>query len=406
MKKILILHFQCLNNYGSGMMGLIVLNELSKRYPKGTIFYSDFNNYTSIDDIKGELSNEINLKTFIPKEIEFSRYKWMRSIQKRKYLVDGSEIKDFNEIIVLGGDDLSEYYTDKIYRTLLKYWRWSKSKPVTLLGQSIGPFQKNKNRFVVKYFLKNIPIFVRDYWSKEYLEKEFGLNKNLHQGADLAFLDLPMQHDLSIETEILKKYNLSKNEYLCIIISGLQGKYYTPNKEKYFEAFRNLIKRIKQNSILKNHKIVLLAHTFPPHGNEGELVENFYNQLTLTEKENIVPISDKILETRARFILGNGRLTITGRMHAAVSTFQMGKPAISLSYSAKYKGVIGMNLGREDLIIESNKSELWDSGEIVNLIVDKIDYLLVNYESLTIDIKEKIKIQKSLVIASFDSITN
>ena len=405
MKKVLILHFGCLNNYGTGMMGLVVINELSKIYPKDTVYYSDYNKYSTYEEIKSELHNDVNLATFTPKEIDFSKYKWMRSIQKRKYIIDASEIKEFDEIIVLGGDDLSEYYTDKIYRELIKYWRWSKTAPLTLLGQSIGPFNKKKNRFVIKHFFKNIPIYVRDYWSATYLKSEFGLNKNLHQAADLAFLDLPLQHDKAIESEILARYKLTKNNYVCIVISGLVGKYYTKDRTKYFNVFKEVIKQIKNNEKLKGFKIVLLAHTFPPHGNEGDLIKHFYKELSTSEKEQVVPIHQRILETRARFILGNGYFTLTGRMHAAVSTFQMGKPAISLSYSAKYKGVIGMNLGRNDLIIESNNAQLWDTGKIIPLINEKIAYLVKNHTAICADIKEKVEIQKGLVNTCFKEIT-
>jgi colanic acid/amylovoran biosynthesis protein len=111
------------------------------------------------------------------------------------------------------------------------------------------------------------------------------------------------------------------------------------------------------------------------------------------------------MPTRARFILGNGYLTITGRMHAAVSTLQMGTPAIALSYSAKYKGVIGMNLDRNDLIIESNDKALWDKKQIARLVREKVDYIVQNYEQLCQEISGKVSEQKQLVIKNFDILT-
>lgn len=44
-------------------------------------------------------------------------------------------------------------------------------------------------------------------------------------------------------------------------------------------------------------------------------------------------------------------------MHAAVSTFQMGKPAICLSYSPKYKGVISDGLNLSELVIEAKEKK-------------------------------------------------
>jgi len=405
-KKIFIHHFHCLNNYGSAMMGLVTLNELQKRYGQNTEFYCQCNGYSSLDEVQSELARPVHIYNHVHQDPVTSKYKWIRSLQKRKYLIDASEISGYDEVIILGGDDLSEYYTDKIYRELLKYWRWSLSTKVVLLGQSIGPFDKPRNRLVMKYFYRKIPVFVRDFWSKNYLKENFGLEKNIYQGADLAFMDLPLQYDFSIEDKILNRYALQKKKYITFVISGLQGKYYTSDKNAYFNAYKNLIDHILKDKNYRDFKIVLLAHTFPPHGNEATQIDDFLQYANFKNHERIVSVTQKILPTRARFILGNGYMTITGRMHAAISTLQMGTPAIALSYSAKYGGVIGMNLNRNDLIIESNRTELWQSGEIVKLIMEKMAYIRQNYAKLSREIQQKVKEQKKLVKTNFDTLTN
>ena len=411
-KKIFIHRFHCLNNYGTAMMGLVTINGLQKRYGDDTEFYCQCNGHSGFDEIQSELAKPVKLANHEAKNFVKSKYKWVRSYQKRKYLIDASEVAHYDEVLVLGGDDLSEYYTQKIYRDLLQYWRWSKATKLILLGQSIGPFERWRNRFVMKHFYKRIPIFVRDAWSKDYLKKAFGLEKNIYQSADLAFMDLPLQSDKSIETAVLNRYDLEKKKYITLVISGLQGKYYTTDKNAYFNAYKSLIKNILTNKNYQDKKLVLLAHTFPPHGNEAAQIKDLVNFLktdsffTTGILDKIIPITDKILATRARFILGNGYMTVTGRMHAAISTLQMGTPAIALSYSAKYQGVIGLNLDRSDLIIESNESKLWESGEIVNLITEKMAYVTGNYERLSNEIKHKVTIQKQLVEETFNQIAS
>jgi colanic acid/amylovoran biosynthesis protein len=402
-KKVFIHHFHCMNNYGSAMMGLVALKELQKRYGEQTEFYCQCNGYTSFDDIKSELNKPINLSNHIAPPPFTSKYKWIRSLQKRRYLIDASEVEKYDEVIILGGDDLSEYYTTKIYRDLLKYWRWHKVTNVYLLGQSIGPFSKFKNRMVMKYFYRNIPIFVRDFWNKAYLKEQFNLDNNVYQGADLAFMDLPLQSNKSIESEMLNRYKLNPKKYITLVISGLQGKYYTDNKQAYFDNYKIIIKNLLNQ--FKEFKIVLLAHTFPPHGNEATQINEFLKESQLDKNKRIVPVTEKINPTRARFILGKSFLTITGRMHAAISTLQMGTPAIALSYSAKYKGVIGMNLNRNDLIIESNDKNLWNQKQMPALVQDKVDYIVQNYERLSREISEKVKEQQELVEQNFDTLT-
>jgi len=404
MKKIFIHRFHCLNNYGSGMMGLVTLDQLDRKLNGQAEFYIQAENDAVLDEIRSELDRPISIKLHPKKEIDWSKWKWIRSLQKRQYLIDASEILPYDAVFILGGDDLSEYYTDKIYRDLLQYWRWSLSRPVILWQQSMGPFRRPKNRLVMKYFYRKIPIYVRDAWSKQYLAREFGLTKNVYQGADLAFYDLPLQKDKSIEKDILQRYGLQPDNYITLVISGLQGKYYTSDKQAYFTAYRQLLERLRQHPFTASLPVVLLAHTFPPHGNEAKQIREFLQFLPDDMKENLIPVTEKILPTRARFILGNGRLTITGRMHAAISTFQPGKPAISLSYSAKYEGVIGRNLNRSDLIIDADKPALWNSGEIVDLIMEKVDYTAENYDRLLREIRHKTHEQKQILKHNFDSL--
>lgn len=406
MRKILILHFGCLNNYGTGMMGLVTVNELNKRYKGAVEFHCDFNDFSTIEDIENELSESVVLKKHVLKEVKPSRFKIFRVFQNLLAVFSFSETKKFDEIIILGGDDISEYYTNNIFLIILKYWFWSLFVPVTLLGQSIGPFYLKRNRWIVKYFMGRIKVIVRDGWTKGYLKKEFSLENNIIQGADLAFYDLPRQNETELEKQVLKDYKLEIKKYCTMVISGLQGNYYTSNKENYFKAYEGFIKHIWSKYDGQIEKICLLAHTFPPHGNEALLLEEFYKRFSKEEQAKLVLVTDKVLQNKARFILGNGLFTITGRMHAAISTFQMGTPAIALSYSAKYKGVIGINLKRDDLIIECNEAQMWGSGEIITEVNSKVDYVMENQNSLRNEIRLAVKSEKERVNWCLNSLVN
>jgi colanic acid/amylovoran biosynthesis protein len=85
-------------------------------------------------------------------------------------------------------------------------------------------------------------------------------------------------------------------------------------------------------------------------------------------------------------------------MHAAISTFQMLKPAISLSYSVKYRGVIGEGLGMNDLVIEAKGDDLWESGKIVDMVIDKVNYVLNNYDKLIERIKPAVEQSKKMAL--------
>ena len=402
MKKILIKNFKNLNNYGSGMMGLVTIEEIYNRLNGEVQVYSDFDEYADLEIIKQELNNSsIDINIFKANYIN-TQIKFLRPFYMLYNMVSTKNIEQFDLIIVLGGDDLSEYYGKHVWPLLLSFYAWSFKTKVVLLGQSIGPFNYWLNKLIFKKLGNRCKIYSRDKFCYDYLVEELGVKKNTRLSGDLAFLDLPLQKSIQYQDQILNKFNLKPNQYICIVISGLFGKYYTNNKENYFSCFKDLIIKIKSNPKLKEIKICLLAHTFPPHGDEGTLLAEFEEYCR--ELDGIIYIKDKIYQGAARFILGNGKLTITGRMHASVSTFQMGKPSISLSYSVKYKGVIGENLNQSNLIIEANKPKLWEDKSIVEIILSKIDYILNNYNDLSIDIIDNISKQKVLVNEAFDEI--
>lgn len=408
-KKILILQFPNLNNYGTGMMGLVTIQEISERIGSENVeFYADFNEYAVLSEIKSELNGLHSINTYVPDSLQnISKVKnpFIRKIKYLKNFISGDDIKRFDLIIVLGGDGFSEEYGATAYIEFVKLWLYSFNTKVIMLGQTMGPFNNWKNRFAIKYLLSKIDIFTRDSWCYNYLKNEFSLNKKLHLTADLAMADLPLERIEGIKNDILKKYNLNSGEYVTFVISGIQGKgYYCDSREQYLINWKNIIEQVSVIDFLKTKKIVLLAHTFKPYGEEDVFVKNMFKHLSPDIQERTVIIPERILQTRARHILGNGLFTITGRMHAAISSYKMGVPAIPLAYSPKYDGVIGEGLKRKDLIVYANDAQLWKTGNIVNSVKNRVNYLLNNYNQIATEIPLAVEEQKKLVKNTLDSI--
>ncbi|MGL6043320.1 MAG: hypothetical protein ACRC1J_05300, partial [Sandaracinobacteroides sp.] len=79
-----------------------------------------------------------------------------------------------------------------------------------------------------------------------------------------------------------------------------------------------------------------------------------------------------------------------------------GKPAITLSYSKKYEGVIGTMIGRADLILEGNDPALWADGTIVSNILAKASDVLARHPSLCSQVQEAVSQQKLMAASSLD----
>lgn len=377
--KIKIEHINNTYNYGSLMMAINTLVVINKEI-KGVSFYVD----TKTDDDLDRLKKETELKNIykINNAEEKANWKLVKIIEMfRKANYDKNQ---YDAVIILGGDDISEYYGNKaLVKELLRLFIYSRKIPIFLLGQTIGPFNSYR-KTIAKFVLNKLSIYTRDEDCSVYLNK-IGV-ENVNKGRDLAFLTLPREG----KTEILKKYNLVEDEYITVVPSGLKG-LYCDNDDNYLKQQINIINCILNNPRLREKKVVLLPHVLlPEYVDDRKLIKLIMNKLGKSER--IIDINDAMLASDAREILGNGVFTLTGRMHAAVSTFQREKPAISLSYSVKYKGVIGNGLKRNDLIIEAANSQLWNNGSIVNDVREKINYLLDNYEKINLEIKLQLPI--------------
>ena len=72
-----------------------------------------------------------------------------------------------------------------------------------LLGQKLGPFSTLYNQLAVRYLMPRLEVYARDRVSVDYLRDNFRVNASL--SADLAFADLPLQGDRTIESAVLER---------------------------------------------------------------------------------------------------------------------------------------------------------------------------------------------------------
>jgi len=392
MKKVLMLHGENTYNYGTFMM-LINYIYYTNKYSKVTNEYHVcLNSDEDYLRLKKELPSDIKIIRFeyekenkasnIFKKIVGLKYKYfdqIRQIKKEK----------FNKVVVLGGDDLSEYYKKWLVITdLLILIKLSKIVKLELIGQTVGPFYSWRKKIAKKLF-NNSRLVLRDKLCADYLEKELFFN-NFKVLNDLAFLKLPFEEK---RLNILNKYTLSNLKYISIIPSGLY-KHYSGSWENYIKNWINITKTLLETKELNDCVFVFFGHVLKPLKCDDRLV--------IKEIEKIIDSSrckfilDDMLASEARTILKNGYFNITGRMHPAISTLSSNKLALSLSYSVKYKGIIGGQIGLPELVIE--REDNWDNFKINEKINKKILSLVVNDRIKNFNINSKLeKIKEDII---------
>jgi colanic acid/amylovoran biosynthesis protein len=390
--KILLLHLDTTLNYGSAMMGITTIDYLVKNINKDIQFTVDTSRDVDIDRLKQSTGFEsIEKFTYEDRKVKGNKVNKLFTIVGNLFRFRNYCGK-YDFVCVLGGDDISEYYSKlNPFIYLFRSYLISKKQSIYIIGQTIGPF-RSFNKFIAKFFIPKLNIYTRDRITANYLKDKLSIN-TVVESRDLAFLPLP--HELDNVDDLLFKYNIERNDkYICVVVSGLAS-HYAYNEADYLESWTNIIKNLLEKELDK--KILVLGHVFKDDSKQSDVY--FANKVVNNIKsDRLIFIKDLLLPVEARQILGKGEYTITGRMHAAVSTFEMGKPAISLSYSMKYEGVISDGLGMGELVVPNDKL-YWSNGTIVSLIIKKIDYVKSNYKELEIDIKLAVeKTRKKSVI--------
>lgn len=390
MKKILIAHIPNTLNYGSAMMAINLIAGLRERLGTELEIFCDCDDF-NLERLK-VATNDPDLKGFVVPKLSSKRSK----IRKIFDLFLGLEpiIKEVSEkfqtMIVLGGDDLSESNMRLAIKRALIYKKINRSCQVILAGQSIGPFKGIYNCFATWLF-KGFVITTRDDNSYDYCKNKL-LIKDVYQGRDLAMSSLPCQEKWN---SICHKINLMSEQYVVAVPSGLVN-HYTEDRDGYIQVWKAFIDYLFMTKEVR--QIVLLAHVLSPKNVSDKLVINDLLAILSEEQaKNIIVITSEIQPAEARAILGGARFVITGRMHAAVSTFFSGKPAISLAYSEKYKGVISRGLNLKEMVIDC-RGQIWKKdSEIVNEVIKAINHINNNYSSLKSNIKKEIKNSQELV---------
>lgn len=389
-------------NYGSMMMGENLISEMTKRTDVQLNFYIDTENQVHVERLRkatgyqrifSDTQSSINL---ITKNIRVVRYfeKRLRNSSILKRLT-----KFYQAVIILGGDDYAETYFNfpkdnllfsSIFNDIRKL---SEMIPVYMISQSIGPFSSERETLVSQCFSK-VKIYSRDPVSHQYVTEKLGLVS--HFSADLAFLDLNLEKEFaSRQNEILNDYGLIENEYFVIVGTGLIS-HYSKNQELFVSKFYEIIKMIRHN--FPDKKLVYLSHVV----NQDTIYHDtrLLNLLKEVDSDfiskHLIEITLPMLPVEARMILGGSKLNISCRMHAVVSSLHMNAPAIALSYSKKYRGVISEGMNLSELVIESKGDDVW-SGPIDKIVQQKMEEILENESQLKLKIKEKVNenIQKA-----------
>jgi len=252
------------------------------------------------------------------------------------------------------GDSFSDIYGPRFYRIAKTIeYPISKSKPVIMLPQTIGPFKDKKaHSRAVKVLKRTSAIFTRDSLSTK-LVRELVPNVKTYESVDMAFF---MKY--TKQTRHNGKIKVGINP------SGLlwNGGYTQNNQFKLKESYPDLVRHVvKYFSDFNNVQIVLIGHVLA--GPYFDYIEDDYRVCKLLKYEYpdcIVapyfysPIEAKSYISGLDFVAGS-------RMHCCIAAYSSGVPIFPLAYSRKFTGLFNDSL---------------DYGYLSDLTVDEADHVI------------------------------
>lgn len=261
---------------------------------------------------------------------------------------------------ISGGDGFSDIYSTRTFRNLL----WPSlvgaflNKKLILLPQTIGPFNKFKNRIFAEYTIKKADkVFVRDLVFADRLNQ---LHVDFELTNDVSFYMKPQMVDVDIE----------KNA-VGLNISGLAyyNNYY--NLAGRFPYYKDLVKNIIEFFQQQNVPVYLVPHTYNhefPEENADDLQASKDAYASLNDKTGVKIIDADYIAPELKYIISKFDFFIGTRLHANFAAIYSLVPAFGLAYSYKFSGSFN-RYGLNDHyapVIDMKKSD-------VQMIVKKIE---------------------------------
>lgn len=163
----------------------------------------------------------------------------------------------------------------------------------------------------------------------------------------------------------------------------------TSDAENYLNEYIQIISYIIDTL---NLDVLLLAHVIHvSDSNDKIIIDELMKRLDHQYHSRVHVVDHLIQPYEARILLGGGKATITGRMHAAVSSINMGTVPICLSYSVKFKGVIGDDFDLNDYIYQCRGDDIWASGNVHVEVINRLNTVLEHRESIVNNIASKLE---------------
>lgn len=379
-------------NYGSMMMGENFIKYFNMTYTTENKFYFETDNYENINRLKiaSEFEHIYQVKLNGLFNDNIKKVDYLLSFMKIKD-ISSKLCKDIDLVVVLGGDDFTEDYGWKgpIWSAIKFNVLRNNGKRVIMLGQTMGPY-KSFRKYIMMKLLRNIDgIYPRDPMTFKYLES-LGLS-NINLMDDLALLPLTKE----------RKETKTK-EFITFCPSELIYRYSKEgSRQDWIDYNLYIIDKIMSRYIDK--KLVLVAHVLQPqHVDDRLIAREIFDLIDEKYKNRIILMDTELYPHEVRSYIQKSIFTVSSRMHPIISSIECEIPAIALSYSTKYWGIIGERYELSDFIIDVRYLTYFEMKDKFEDLIERIEK---SYDQIQNQMKRKNILARDSIVSSLEKIT-
>jgi colanic acid/amylovoran biosynthesis protein len=312
---------------------------------------------------------------------------------------------------IAGGDSFSDIYglSRLIYESLPQILVLMMGKRLVLLPQTLGPFRTRLARRIAQFILSRADVVCsRDYIGAKQARQFVGEGSaaKIRFCYDLGFLVEPTLPPRLNVGQLLRQ----KEAGICVVglnVSGLlyAGGYKRNNMFGLRTNYRELIDEIIRFLIEEKKAAVLLVPHVCPGPKAGRLLESdvhacgqVYNALKSKYEERIFLTEGDYNANEIKYVIRMCDLFVGSRMHSCIAALSQAVPAVAVSYSDKFVGVL-QTVGLSGLVADPRRMELQEILAIVRTAFDGKELLRRQLQDTMPGLKkETLELMKDVVL--------
>lgn len=382
------------DNMGVGALAMGALSILLRAAPRARIAFLDYgreSEATSVDvdgrRLKIPLINlRFSWKPFLPNNVVLVlALAFLASALPpgvRRVLISSNRIlaqvdAAHSAFSVSGGDSFSDIYGVGrfFYVVFPQLIAILLGKPLVLLPQTIGPFDRSLPRCVARFLLRRASlVFTRDAGGVDDLRRFLGPSveaSKLRFSHDMGFAVLPRRPRSLLAPRVLDKTRYSRL-LVGLNISGLL--YSTPDRANsgfglrvdYSGLVHDLVRvLIEEESV----DVVLVPHVYG-RGGESDVaaIDRIMAHMASRYVDRLFSLPGGLDQNEVKYVIGQCDFFVGSRMHACIAALSQAIPAVGIAYSDKFRGVFA-SAGVEKLVADPRRQP---SAEIVRAVKEAL----------------------------------